>query len=195
MYISSALRYNHTFVNEKKLKKLLKSIKLNESSISMVLGLIILLIVGTLVFNYFKSSKGSIPEELLSGINSIEQTSKVHTVKKGENLWNIAVLYYSDGFKWVDIATENKLPNASIIEEGQELLIPNIDNEEKVTVNEAKDNTNITTSSNYTVKKGDSLWTIAVQEYGDGYKWTEIAKTNNLTHPSIIHIGNVLVLP
>jgi nucleoid-associated protein YgaU len=75
------------------------------------------------------------------------------------------------------------------------LLIPNINNEEKVTVNEAKDNTDITTSSSYTVKKGDSLWTIAVQEYGDGYKWTEIAKINNLTHPNIIHIGNVLVLP
>lgn len=161
----------------------------------MVLGAIVLIIVGTLVFNYFKSSQGNIPDELLSGVNSIEQTSKVHTVKKGENLWNIAVMYYGDGFKWVDVATENKLENASVIEEGQELVIPNIENQEKVTVNETENTNEVASSNNYTVVKGDSLWTIAVKEYGDGYKWSEIAKANNLTHPNLIHSGNVLVLP
>lgn len=158
----------------------------------MVLGLIVLLIVGTLAFNYFKSSKGSIPEELLSGINSIEQTSKIHTVKKGENLWNIAVTYYGDGFKWVEIATENRLENASIVEEGQELIIPELEDQTKITVNDQENDSQDTT---YTVVKGDSLWTIAVKEYGDGYRWVEIAKVNNLVHPNTIHTGNVLIIP
>ena len=47
----------------------------------------------------------------------------------------------------------------------------------------------------YTVVKGDNLWNIAVRAYGDGFRWTEIAEANNLVNPSIIHRGNVFVIP
>lgn len=43
--------------------------------------------------------------------------------------------------------------------------------------------------------KGDHLWGIAVRAYGDGYKWVEIARENNLVNPNLIHPGNVLSLP
>ena len=45
---------------------------MNESSISMVLGLLVVVIVGTLVVKYLKSDRGTIPQELLNGTNSIE---------------------------------------------------------------------------------------------------------------------------
>jgi len=48
---------------------------------------------------------------------------------------------------------------------------------------------------NIIVKKNDSLWKIAVRVYGDGYKWTEIAKVNNLKNPGIILEGQKLVIP
>jgi 5'-nucleotidase len=47
----------------------------------------------------------------------------------------------------------------------------------------------------YMVVKGDSLWKIAEATYGDGEKWTEIAKLNSLRHPNIIQIGAELELP
>ncbi len=50
-------------------------------------------------------------------------------------------------------------------------------------------------AATYTVVHGDNLWTIATRAYGDGYKWTEIARENNLLHPNLIHAGNVLILP
>lgn len=154
----------------------------------MVLGAIVLVIVGSYIVNYFKNSKGSIPDELLNGVNSIESSAKTHVVEKGDNLWNIAVSYYGDGFKWVDIATENKIANASLVEEGQKLVIPNLE-----TI--ATDQSDPITTDNYEVIKGDSLWMIAVRAYGDGYQWTKIAKENNLSHPSLIHVGNVLKIP
>lgn len=154
----------------------------------MVLGAIVLLVVGSLTIKYLKNDSGRIPEELLNN-NSIESVSKKHTVAKGENLWVLAENYYGDGFKWTEIATENKLENASIIEEGQELIIPNLETTELTEVD------NVITSATYEVVEGDSLWDIAVRAYGDGYKWTEIAKENNLSHPSLIHVGNVLILP
>ena len=47
----------------------------------------------------------------------------------------------------------------------------------------------------YTIVAGDNLWTIAERAYGDGYKWTEIAKANNLANPDLIFTGNKLKLP
>ncbi|WP_037077170.1 5'-nucleotidase C-terminal domain-containing protein [Neorhizobium vignae] len=47
----------------------------------------------------------------------------------------------------------------------------------------------------YTVVKGDSLWKIAEATYGDGEKWTEIAKLNALRHPNVIQVGAELELP
>lgn len=47
----------------------------------------------------------------------------------------------------------------------------------------------------YVVKKGDSLWKIASQKYGDGNKWVQIADANNIANPGVIHSGIVLKLP
>lgn len=52
-----------------------------------------------------------------------------------------------------------------------------------------------TNANSYTVAKGDSLWKIAQTQYGNGYKWVEIARANKLKNPNVIHAGNVLTLP
>ena len=181
------------------MKKILKVIKLNESTISMVLGLAVVIIVGTLIVKYLKTDRGTIPQELLSGTNSVEVSTKTHKVAKNETLWGIAVKYYGDGFKWVDIATENKLINASIIETDQELVIPNIEveksNESITKISPKVDIENPITTATYETVKGDSLWKIAVRAYGDGYKWVEIARENKISNPNVIYSGNILVLP
>lgn len=45
------------------------------------------------------------------------------------------------------------------------------------------------------VEKNDSLWKIAERVYGDGYKWVEIAKANDLKDPGLIYSGQKLNLP
>jgi nucleoid-associated protein YgaU len=47
----------------------------------------------------------------------------------------------------------------------------------------------------YDVKEGDSLWSIAEQVYKDGYKWSEIAKENNIENPDLIEKGMKLKIP
>ncbi|MBO9653201.1 MAG: 5'-nucleotidase C-terminal domain-containing protein [Agrobacterium tumefaciens] len=49
--------------------------------------------------------------------------------------------------------------------------------------------------SKYVVAKGDSLWKIAAEKYGDGALWTRIAKANTLKQPNHIEIGEELELP
>ena len=48
----------------------------------------------------------------------------------------------------------------------------------------------------YTVKKGDTLWAIAKYYYGDGSKYTSIAKANpSIVNPNLIYPGQTLVIP
>ncbi len=127
---------------------------------------------------------------------SESEAESKHKVEPNESLWKIAEKYFKSGYNWIDIAERNKLANANVIRVGQELIIPKVQ-PRKITVVESQ-----TTSSNeaitgdtYTVQKGDSLWKIAVRAYGDGYRWVDIAKKNDLKNPNIIHPGNLLNIP
>ncbi len=51
-------------------------------------------------------------------------TGGTYTVVKGDNLWNIAVRAYGDGYKWVKIAQENNLSNPNLIHRGNVLTLP-----------------------------------------------------------------------
>lgn len=46
----------------------------------------------------------------------------------------------------------------------------------------------------WTVKRGDTLWDIACELYGDGTKWRQIAEKNGISNPRMLQIGRVLVL-
>lgn len=173
-------------------KNWLKKLKLSESTISMILGALVVIVVGVLIFNYFSKGREEIkpgeitPEEItVEGQVEGELPTK-HKVKAGEHLWAIALNYYNDGYQWPEIARANNLANPNLISSGQELTIPKVEVAEEIAP---------ITSEKYTVKKGDCLWFIALRAYGDPYKWSEIAKTNKLVNPNLIHPGNELIIP
>jgi len=171
------------------LKSILKSLKLNESTISMILGAIVIVVVGVLIVNYFKEKGSTIP-----GLTT-EGTVKSHTVAKGETLWAIAEKYYGSGYNWVDVANANKLTDAGQIEAGQVLSIPDVQAKKATGTSVSTQTEEPISGATYEVVRGDSLWKIAVRAYGDGYKWVEIARENKLTNPNLIHAGNILILP
>lgn len=185
-------------------KRLMKELNLSDSYISMGLGLLVVIVVGVLLFNYFsKPSQPSITEtgEQTEGEEVSEVTTldlpRTHIVQEGDTLWSIAEKYYKSGYNWVDIASENNLADADRIEAGAQVLIPNVTpiatppSDPQLAL--ADDSVSIPQS--YTVQTGDYLWAIALKTYNDGYKWVDIARANNLVNPDIIHAGNVLVLP
>ncbi len=172
------------------LKSILKSLKLNESNISMVLGALVVVVVGILVINYLRESKVSNPSSEI-GLTG-QQTTK-HVVAEGENLWTLAEKYYNDGYKWTELAKANNIQNPGYLEVGQELTIPTLGT--PVTAGTSVAGKEPITGATYEVVKGDNLWQIAVRAYGDGYKWSEIARENKLANPNLIHSGNILILP
>jgi len=47
----------------------------------------------------------------------------------------------------------------------------------------------------WTVREGDSLWSIAAVEYGDQGEWRYIAKANEIVNPRILPPGTLLEIP
>lgn len=47
----------------------------------------------------------------------------------------------------------------------------------------------------YTVKSGDSFWKIAANTLGDGNRYMEICKLNNMPANSVIHPGDIIKIP
>lgn len=199
-----------------KLKQLLKTMKLNESMLSMLFGIVTVVLIGVLVVRMYRANKPAITSqaEQTQQPTASEKVGEVPvvtredgkqypaelpetvTVAKGDHLWAIAEKNYGSGYNWVDIAKENGLKNPGQIEVGQELKLP------KVAVKvvgaakvAAKTELPKIEGDSYTVVRGDNLWNIAVRAYADGYKWGEVAKANDLANPGRIEVGQVIKLP
>lgn len=166
----------------------------------MVLGALIILITGFYVLRYFRNleTEGLLPENGQNQDSGSEEAAEGDYVTvEGDTLWSIAESQYGDGFVWQAIAEANEISNPSEIEVGQSLVLPEIANREPVSAQPQMNDVagNAISGATYEVQKGDTLWSIAVRAYGDGYRWIDVARENNLDQPNIIHAGNVLTLP
>ncbi len=176
-----------------------------ESYTSLILGAIVVLVIGILFFSFAKGNRilqTSSTKEEPKMEQQDSNTSSTYTIKPGDDLWNISENVYQDGYKWVEIAKINKLENPGLIHSGNKLIIPKIEkNSVVIQTNKPTQETNkimennAISGSTYTIKHGDNLWDIAVRAYGDGFRWPDIAKANNLENPSLIFSDNVLQIP
>ncbi|PJE70196.1 hypothetical protein COU97_00990 [Candidatus Shapirobacteria bacterium CG10_big_fil_rev_8_21_14_0_10_48_15] len=180
------------------LKGLLKKLKLNESTVSMFLGALVVIVIGTLVFNYFRGvgqENSSAAEEeaesettaAVEEMPTLNELPKNYQVKLGDSLWKIAFEVYGSGYNWVEIAQANSLDNPNLLAVGQELTLPQVE--------EIRPFGKTISDASYTVEEGDNLWEIAVRAYGDGYRWPDLAEANSLVNPNLIHTGNTLTIP
>ena len=187
-------------------------INLNESLVSLVLGALVILVGVFLVFALAKNraqitynkintaistfqQPQKAAEEILQNQKKQTQTVKTYEVKKGDNLWKIAENVYGSGYNWVDIASANNLQNPGLLFSGTKLIIPDVPKITVATVQSTQNNSPSISGSSYKIVKGDNLWEISVRKYGDGFKWPDIAKVNNIQTPDLIYPDSVLKLP
>lgn len=153
----------------------------------------------------------------ISEIQAESGSSELYTVVEGDSLWRIAEREYGTGYEWKEIAKANPALADGDLEIGQEIVIPDtnkiLDEAASTTAEGVIETTQPVAqaqpdqtqaeptikpedgNNTYTVQRGDNLWNIAVEVYGDGFRWTDIAEANNLANPHIIHAGNVFNLP
>jgi len=189
------------------------------SYVSLAYGIITVVVLFVIVFLGIRSIAQRNQGDISDGTNieSINGISDTYVVEEGETLYSIAEKFYQNGELWPTIAAENKISNPNTLEKGTKLNIPKSEEKEEITM-DTPEPTAVPTAipekteqpktpvqtipaqdaikgATYTVVRGDNLWNIAVRAYGDGYRWVDIAKANNLVNPDLIHSGNVFKLP
>ena len=197
------------------LQRLQDELQLNKSYLSLILGMLIIIVAGILVFNYLKANQAlgpsqqtesPLPKETAEDVEVNKLPGK-YTVKEEDTLFKIAQFYYKDGNMFDKIAQANKLASPDYIEIGQVLEIPKITDEVKLeqptqkeelgtggAVNQTAWGEKITGDS-YTVQEGDWLSKIAGRAYGDIYAFDKIAKANDISNPNLIYPGQILKIP
>ena len=209
---------------EKRIKNILKFFKMNENTISTLMGAVVIVVIAGLIFNYFRTANLKTWQGILLNDEQAATTEKddestndkiiaTYKVVKGDDLWHISEKYYKSGYNYVDIMSENKISGKGVITPGMDLRIPKVE-PKKITVVEIK--TDITISDKgdivkpevktteapieageYTTQKGDSYWKLAVRAYGDGFKWTKIYWANKkiFANPDLIFTGVKISIP
>lgn len=106
-----------------------------------------------------------------------------YTVKQGDSPWSIALEF---GVTVEALMEANDLSEDSILDVGQELLIPLAP--EEATPQPTSSPQGII----YTVKPGDSLWSIALEF---GVTVEALMEANGLSEDTILDIGQELIIP
>lgn len=185
--------------------KLQNDLESNNSLLNIILGVLIVIVLGILLFNYFNKPSGNLgpaqTEEFRVADVEKDSLPGKYTVKEGDTLYIIAMNYYGDGFKYAELVKVNNIQDPDYIETGQILEIPKLENIAQAVdigtggaVNQTAWGEKIT-GDVYTVQKGDWLSKIAGRAYGDIYQFDKIVKTNNIQNSDSIEEGAVLKIP
>jgi nucleoid-associated protein YgaU len=108
----------------------------------------------------------------------------VITVQPGDSLWRLAAQRLGSGRRWQELLSINPgLRDPNFIKVGSQLVLP-------ASVAPPR------TTTKYTVRNGDTLWTIAQTHLGHGAIWACIARANPaIRDANLIYQGQVLLLP
>ena len=112
-----------------------------------------------------------------------------HVVEAGDDLWSLAERYYGDGREWRKIAAANPkvlTGGPDRLQVGWRLKIPDLDEG----VASGGDRV-------VTVRRGDTLSSIAERELGAAARWTDIFHANRaqLSDPDELPVGMRLLVP
>ncbi len=160
------------------LDKIIRKIEINESLISTIFGGLVMLAVGFLLFNYFGNKDKAQEAQLnVPSDEEIASTKFAETEWETRDLEQDMVINHLEGLNGAG-------------EVNQETS-----NAPETLSNPSEGSISAASVTSYTVAPGDHLWALAERFYGDGYKWVEIARANNLSNPNIIVSGQELNMP
>lgn len=120
-----------------------------------------------------------------------------YTVKSGDTLWKIAEKFYGAGKYWQKVFEDNRavIGNPNRIYAGQVIVIYKA--QADISARQGNPSAGGSGGSLYTVEAGDTLWKIAREVYGQGWRWRQIYRANadTVREPGDIYAGQALFIP
>ncbi|KKQ75318.1 MAG: hypothetical protein US96_C0013G0012 [Candidatus Woesebacteria bacterium GW2011_GWB1_38_5b] len=103
-----------------------KETRVGDSYISLALGIIVVIAIAAVIAAFVRGNRYRVstppPTEQID--ISEESVQRTYVLQEGEGLWDVAVKFYGDGFKWTELVKANKLDNPDFIAPGTVLIIP-----------------------------------------------------------------------
>jgi len=192
-----------------KTKKTSLSNLIKQNFTSIIIGVVIITLFIFWEVHLFAKSKNLgglstrqkvfLPEsQEINTVNAADKpVQKIYKIKEGDTLWEIAEGAYGSGEKLVEIAQANSIGDSNLIYPDQKIVLPEVSEKDSLHGETSSIQTARVTRNDslYVVEKGDHLWKIALEQYGDGAMWHQIASTNNLVDPDFISVGSKLQIP
>lgn len=147
--------------------------------------LVILLLIAIAAAGFFGMKYMGVKGELA---NSVDQTETIEEYKAENEELKLKVVELEDEIVSLKAELEAASTAAEPAGEGTSLTAP-ADGNNETSAPAAS------TSSTYTVKDGDSYWSIAAKVYGDGTKFQKILDANGLKESDELSIGQTLTIP
>jgi len=155
---------------------------------------------GTGITGTGTTGTGALPSSLY-GPRPTATTGTIYTVRAGDNgLSTIAQRMYGNAKYHGLIAGANPSVNTYALQPGQKLKIPPLPESARAaatggTAVVGTSRALLDGSTEYIVKDGDMLWTLAAKFYGDGKHHERIAKANPGIDPNNLKVGQKLIIP
>ncbi len=107
--------------------KLSSNAPINDSYVSLALGAVVIVAIAAVLFVFIKGNLSAPITPIDESLDVTQTETKTYTLAEGEGLWDVAVKFYGDGNRWVEIAEANNLTdNPDNVPPGTELIIPNL---------------------------------------------------------------------
>lgn len=117
-----------------------------------------------------------------TGAATAQEPTRTYTIKANDTFVSIAVAIYGSAEYADEIAFANPLVDPRKLKVGQTIRLPSIKQIEQQRQPAASASPSGATAEaagqTYVTKASDTLWSIAVQFYGDGTKWEQIYRAN-----------------
>lgn len=135
--VSGGSTRNSVNNNRSFFEKLQVDLEKNNSFLNLVLGTLIVIVLGVLMFNYFNKPSSDLgPSQQATNTENLDSELKdvakaelpgKYTIKEGDTLFSIAQAYFEDGYQYDKIIEANKLADGNVIAVGQVIDIPKLD--------------------------------------------------------------------
>lgn len=137
---------------------------------------------------------GGINAGLDGSLEAVNASNVIYyTVQEGDTLWKIAENMYGMGQYWEKIYRDN----AELITDPDHIYVGWVLSIYPITETADIAEEVIQGETTYVVKPGDTLWKIAKEVYGQGWRWRRIYKANKgvISDPGSLHVGQTIVIP